>query len=441
MMRELERTLRLVERLERDLQALLDSPLYQRIPRNQSVPGALRPTNILVSDPHYRKVAALWRAWGQYGSEPHPTREEIRRRIQAACHHFGTFAQLVVVRALHEFGYRAPPDTVLTRSTVVELSSPWGDTRLRCSEGAMSLELRNATLRLVPLLAPLTPDGARALWSQLREQAGNGADTVVLALGRPQDLDGVDEQTARAFAGWDWPRAQPISPWSLDAVERVARMLRGWMAPHRHTGYPPRAVVRPDPGVTYPKWMQRHGETLAIIAPTDAAERQRFSKECARRREELEREKQQANKARRAFDPGRLRALDELEALLRQAERLEPWTRCPVCETGRGIFEPRPASSESWDQWSWWCRCTQCSSEWGLRVCGSSACRLAYPVLEPAGCRRPANEDAPPPTGWVDRHYGRDLWAEPCWSSDSPHVFRCSQCGRCPENGCSRCHG
>jgi hypothetical protein len=440
LMRELLRTLQLVERLERDLQALLDSPLYRKIPRNMSVPDVLRPTNILVSDPHYRKVAALWRAWGRHGSAPHPTREELRRRRQAACLHFGTFARLVVVRALHEFGYRVPPDTVLTGSAVVELSSPLGDARLRCSEGAMSLELRNATLRVVPMLAPLTPDWASALWSQLRDHAGKASDTVVLALGRPQDLDGVDEETAKAFAGWSWPRVQPISPWSLDAVERVARVLRGWEASHRLTGYPPRAVVRPDPGVTFPRWMRRLEETVAIISPTDAAEQQRFLKECARRRDELEREQQQANKARRAFDPGRIRALEELEKLLRQAGRLEPWTRCPVCGTGQGIFEPRPTSSETWDQWSWWCRCTQCASEWGLRVCGSNSCRSAYPVLEPAGCRRPSHEAAPPP-GWVDQHYGRDLWAEPCWSSESPHVFRCSRCGRCPESGCSRCRG
>ncbi|RKH44288.1 hypothetical protein [Corallococcus sicarius] len=436
LMQELLRALQLVERLERDLQALLDSPLYQELPRTRSVPVALQPTNILVNDPHYRKVAALWRAWARYGHVPHPSREEVRRQRQAACRDFGAFARLIVVRALSDLGYQPPAGTLLAASAVVELSGPRGTARLECAEGGMTLECEKARLRFVPLLVPLTRDGSGSLWQQVREHAASSLNTVVLALGRPQEGDTAE--TTRAISGWEWPRLLPISPWSLDAVERVTRVIHGWEAATRLAGYPPRAVVRPDPGVSLPKWMQRVGDSVAIVAPANATEQQRLLAECARRGGELEREQQQARNARRPFDPGRLSALDQLKKLLPLAARMESCLRCPVCETAPGSFEPRPAGNEDWDQWSWWCRCKRCESEWGLRVCGE--CRAAYPVLEPGGCQGPATGERRA-AGWVDRHYGRDLWAEPCGGSESPDAFRCSHCGRCPERGCSHCLG
>ena len=82
---ELTDTLKALERLQRALQALLDTPLYREIPRDTFVPVTLVSTNILANDPHYRKVAGLWRAWAQHGHRPGPTREQLRLRRQADC--------------------------------------------------------------------------------------------------------------------------------------------------------------------------------------------------------------------------------------------------------------------------------------------------------------------------------------------------------------------
>ncbi|MSQ84700.1 MAG: DUF2357 domain-containing protein, partial [Myxococcales bacterium] len=64
---ELRETLGALDRAQRSLQQLLDSQLYRNVPRRHSVAVSLNPTNILINDQHYRKVALLWRVWAQFG--------------------------------------------------------------------------------------------------------------------------------------------------------------------------------------------------------------------------------------------------------------------------------------------------------------------------------------------------------------------------------------
>jgi hypothetical protein len=425
---ELSRTLSILERLQRDLQALLDSPLYREVPRSTFVPAALVPTNILVNDPHYRKVAALWRAWARHGHVPSATREALRARRQTDCRNFTTFALLVVARALADLGYMTPTDDAPDCEGGLVLDGPLGEVRLTAAGGTISLAINDRILRIVPCLVAVDRESAAAMWEQIRGESDRPEDTVVLWLGRPEDLEHLEPGAARALGGWEHPRVLPISPWTLDCVERVARVVRQWEATHRFSGYPPRAKVQPDPGIALPPWLHRAvgSAWVAVGKPAPLQERQSFARACQKRKADLQRAEATARNTQRQFDPGLLGAIDALLGLAERAGLLEPWATCPVCDSlGAKDFEARPASREEWERWSWWCCCSRCSSSWGTQPC--AACKRAVPVLLPHG-RRSHPGDIAPPVGWLDRTYGRDVWAEPPWNSEDAGGYRCAAC-------------
>lgn len=435
---QLAHTLKVMERLRRDLQALLGSPLYREVPPETFVPVALRPTNILVNDPHYRKVAALWRAWARHGHTGQPTREELQRRREAERRNFNAFALLIVVQALEGLGYRPPEGVEIPGAGEIELDGPLKPVRLRVSEGTIRLETRSASLEIASVLSPVGRDRAGELWRQIQwESADRPDDKVVLLLGRATDLAGVDPATESAFAGWEYPRVVLISPWSLDCVERIARVIRQWESRHRFKDYPPRAQVRLEPEIKLPDWMRRAQGFVAVVSPASAEQQRAFVRDCELRMVAQKREQAEAQRARRTFDPGRIEALETLARLAERAPELAGWDACPVCGRRSGNrFEPRPGDDGAWERWAWWCRCGDCSSQWGLRVCG--ACRHSFPVLVP-DVQRGSRDERREGAGWIDRWYGRDVWAEPCGRSDSSGAFRCTRCRRCPSSGCASC--
>lgn len=422
MQRELKDTLRAVERLQSALQALRESVLYTNVPRGAFVPTTLVPTNILANDPHYRKVAALWRAWVRYGHEAGPTPEELRRRRQEDRRSFESFVLLLVIQALHGLGYHADAETVISGPGSVELHGPLGDARLAVKDGAPRFEVDGCALHIVPRLAQLDREKASDLWRQISHEPRPPGESAVLLVGRPEQLEDLDPEIARAFGGWGHPRVLLVSAWSLDCTERLARVLRAWEAPIRLSRYPARAVVSPDPGVDLPRWLKRVAGEVAVVEPATEAELEGFERRCQEREEKLKREETDATRGKRPFDPGAQRALAALRRLAGKARDLRPWTTCPVCDTAGARFEHRPADAR-WERWAWWCRCGACSAEWGLHVCGS--CARAFPVLSP---------NVPWPTGGegassissVDRAFGRDLWAEP--RLDRTGAFQCPRC-------------
>ena len=424
--REVERTLRRVEGFQRSLQALLDTSLYVRIPRGRSVPPALVPTNILVNDPHYRKVAALWRAWARYGHHKAPTRDELRKQRQEDCRNFDAFGRLIVIHALHELGFRPGPEGTFPADTGVDLRGPLGGATLKESGGSLRFSLSDRTLYIVPVLAPMAAEVAPAVWRQLDEQVEPGSDTLLLLLGRPEDLESLDPDIARSCSGWTRPKILLISAWSLDCVERVARVLGAWEAQQRFSGYPRKERAVPDPGVVLPSWLRREGPFVALLRPPLEAERADFLQCCEQRRKVLEREQAQARKARGAFDPGQLTSLEIICQLAGDAKSyFEGWTRCPVCPVESNSLEPRP-DGDRWDRWTWWCRCAGCSAEWGLRTCDKN--RHRFPVLIPK-VSWPTEAAGASAARALDRAFGRDVWAEPRCDGSPERSFLCPICG------------
>src|SRR5262249_41777506 len=155
-----------------------------------------------------------------------------------------------------------------------------------------------------------------------------------------------------------------LSPWSLDCVERVGRVLRQAEAAQRFADYPPRVILRGDPGIDLPMWIERVGPTFAVVSPADKAMQAALAGTCDRRREALEREEKAARLAGGTVDPGRLRALIEICRLAERAVQLQRWSVCPVCENERcNVFEARPDSNGDWNRWTFWCCCVACPAE------------------------------------------------------------------------------
>lgn len=107
-------TLDTLEQLRRELLGLRDSRIYDAIPVRTQVPGTLRRTNILLNDPHYRKVARLWRRRERTAQDRNlsPTeRFERQREFHVA---FEAFGVLLTCRALKDFGF-VPRDAEVPR--------------------------------------------------------------------------------------------------------------------------------------------------------------------------------------------------------------------------------------------------------------------------------------------------------------------------------------
>jgi len=427
--RQLAEALQAMERVQRELRALLDSRLYVEVPRNAFVGLSLRPTNILLNDSRYREVANLWREWAIHGHVPEPTRDELRRERQTQCGSFDRFALLVVLRALVGLGMAPPPGAMLESGRQLKLVGPRGASKLRLSDdGVVLLSSGNQELRIVPMLARLGAETFPRLWQALVGDVRTS--TVVILLGRQADVSSNDRALELAINAWAQPKVLVASPWSIDSVERASRVLGSWLAVHALPHFPT-AQVKPDPGVVLPNWLWRDGDSVIAIAPPNGGGAA-FDSECARKLTSLKAEQERARVSRQAFDPGRINALGPLRELARAAEHLAALADCPVCgKNARERFEPRvsPGSAATWT-----CRCDGCSSQWGTRVCGS--CKETFPVLSPGGARPHPGGDRPP-ADWIDRSFGRDLWAVPCWRPDRPDTYRCSRCNSCPCGGCS----
>jgi hypothetical protein len=435
---ELDSIIKKLDDAQHDLQGLLGSVLYKEVPRSTFVAPALQPTNILVNDSHYRKVAELWRIWARDAHKPHPTREQIRIQRQAACRSFDRFAQLLVCRALHDLGYEL---TSNADGSAWTLSAPQANLEWRSlADGTISIDARSARLHIVPVLAGVPSDAtmAESFWQALHSETPETRDTLILMLGHPDDILSLPPHLARAFSGFDKPRVLTIAPWSLDSVERVARVLRSWEAPLRHRAYPLHVKVRPDPGIVLPDWLQRVGDDVGVVKPPREAELQKFLANCDRARLEVERRKQEAIRARQAWDPGMMKALDILQDLAKRGEELRHLLCCPVCDSSKEMtFDPRGDVKGQWERFTFRCVCGDCRSSFELRTC-SGNCRATFLVLEPA-VKLPINGHEPPRANWVDQTFGRDVFAEPCWvQTGKRREFLCPNCGVCTGSGCER---
>lgn len=426
------RTLLLLQGMEGELRALLDSPLYRGLPGGPRTSGALRRTNVLARDQHYRHVADLWLILGEAGRRPPRSPEERHGEAQEAIRHFARFSWLLVIHALAACGFEFLEEDAGS----LRVRAPWADVYQvhRDSDGSVRLldAAGDSLLRLVPLHAALAQagEGQRAGVRAQVENAGrepaHGAEkhptfpcpAVVLFPGSARDLAALPGSDAAALyrfaAGMpaSGPGLLPVSTQDIDSVERVGRAIR-W-ATHRGAmlAYPPRVRVPPTlrsivPGAGF----DLDGNVLTIRKPVVPPEMGRLTRAVeAVRRTALSRGRQGEAEVsgieqfREAFD-----AADGV---------LSGLACCPLCgkEAARIQFTPRSGDTFA-------ARCPACETGWGIDLCAACGERIPYllPLLVNGG---PATRG----TGWADQAFGADLLALPAEADSSQRRFRCPAC-------------
>lgn len=429
-----------LQSIRRRLLQCQDRPLYRAV--NTRAAAALgqsmRPTNILNNDSNYRKVAELWRAWTAHcGADAGAEERALRRQRESEA--FDRFARLLATRALDSLGWRTDHPASLAAGAEITLRRGAATLALRLhADGAMSLRCGDDRLRLAPILCGLNASWVAAvegeLTSHCRDAAGTNLLVLMLETLPPKATDHPPlsrmRHQSRLMAGWSAPTTILVSPFEIDSQERLERALNLWLAPRILPAYGARVHLPGPPTRRLPDWLhvrEIDGRRSASVRkpPSD--------RDLLEFRNQLDAELRfdvRDGRSRQQHLEADRRCVEALRKLIEPAERLADVLICPVCG-GLGNFEPRTEGSE----WTWWCRCGGCDSEWGTRSCRS--CHRAYPVL------RPGNVDAPAPElrtpDWIDVTYGRDLWSAPCADPSRNDAFRCCHCGSCGdgEGGCA----
>lgn len=429
---ELTRTMKRLQLAQRDLQTLLDAPLYQRVPRRQTVALFLKPTNILVNDPHYRKVAALWRSWVKFGHKRQETAQQRATRRQREAAAWDRFVLHLVVRGFAALGWSATP----SGDGWTLAKAGWSSVRVATDEMGVVRADGDRPLRLLPICADLAGADPDAVQAQVEHLDRSDAEVVVMHVGGGVALPDTDRASGWSIGG----RAVLFlcSPWSIDSEERMARLLYGWLCRAATPPYPVAATLHALP--EWPgrrEWLRHDGDQLvAFRAPTEreASEARAWAAGKAR---ELDTEAQRAKAAKLAFAVAPREAVTALQKFVgRAADALVGMDNCPVCG-GQGLVEPRPGKLADGSDATWWATCRSCESQWGIRPC--TGCGTRYRALVPqTGLNTAAVAKATPARDWPDKVFGRDLWAQPC-STGAVGQFRCPDCGACSNGTCHRC--
>jgi hypothetical protein len=453
-----ERTLQRLERLLYRVLRLMDSPLYRKVPKEARVPRALRTTNLLSNDPNYRGVARLWHHWSLLAAPQAPSPRQLHQRNQDLRRGFDAWCMLLLVRACGQLGLEALDDYLET-----PITPGCGPIRLRTGhdlrwvpDGTLSIaEGAEICVKFVPIVHVLeAADSATAAEGRtaplVRSAAGNAAWTVILHPAVPgrvphPQLAGVGDPPFPGTPGAiDFVR---VSPFSLDSVERVARVVRWATLAPRMLTYPPRIAAPPaDLAELVSGWVQRddqsrscllrppHLQELARLGLDQRLARARANRDkLASQREEVDAElrKARGNDRRQMADLNRrrrelLRPLQDAQDLLNRLESfnadlaaaarpLRDLATCPVCRAPgelipheHGCFRAR---CSRWDS---------CGSTWELRIEPTSQARV--PTLLPGGTQPASWPDTAPPQ-WVDDILGCDVLTIPMMEHDGGVTF------------------
>jgi hypothetical protein len=430
---ELPRTRQHLERAQRELQALLDAPLYQRVPRQQHVAVSLKPTNILVNDPHYRKVAALWRSWAEFGHKRQQTHQQRAERRQREASAWDRFVLHLVARGFRALGWAATP---LQEGGWQLVKRGWAAVRTEVDSSGLLRLSSKGTLRILPLCADLAGALPKAVLAQLEALDRLGDEVVVAHVGGGLDLADTDRASGWSIGG----RAVLLacSPWAIDSEERMARVLHGWLCRAATMAYP---VTRRVPSLpTLPRgwdWLRYDAPHLVALRAPDEQETAAAQSWATAQAKELDTAAQRAKAAKQAFAIAPREAVRALQSFLGELhERLAGLQPCPVCGA-QGLVEPRPGRRPDGSDATWWAICSSCSSEWGTRPC--TGCGGRYRALLPQmGLDLARAVESTPGRDWPDKVLGLDVWAQPC-STGATGQFRCPGCGACSGGACARC--
>lgn len=212
----------LLKRLYGKVRQLEHRGLYPEIPRNVNVPIALRNTNILQHDPHYRHLRPLWVLAHSGAAREVQTPQQKFEAAKARGSRYAAFLELLVRKALQA-------SALLAWDEAGEKAAfgPW-ELRLRSGQDACRLDLFGDEKALVSRLTMVAGWRGRRPWQEQRE------DYVVFFC---HDIESLDDATGEGSV---------LHPLQFYAVERVRLAIEKWLLKQVLNRYP--FEVAPIPG-------------------------------------------------------------------------------------------------------------------------------------------------------------------------------------------------
>ncbi|MEV7163237.1 DUF2357 domain-containing protein [Streptomyces microflavus] len=424
-LRELESLLAVVE-------IMLGSPLSRAVDHRSAPPRELHPTNLLSSDPRYRRVASLWQACTTIASTPLGEAETARRReeVRAAFERFTCLLLLLACKLLQAIPDAGQPVPAPGRTTRFRLrGEPLTVTWTRSSDFTLRWCERQ-TLRVIPLTVDLcTAPDAVAITTSLADirrgwSTSECGDDLIVYPGVLQERQNVESDVAQAAYRIGHHDAEssgtqvsvaPLSPLDIFSVSRLVRAVRWatWGTDARSYPYTVSTSASNRAVLADCSWLESRPDGVAVVrAPSP---------------DELEQLPALVKKTRGRHGSGRAtehevqRLRADFEALKDGAVKTKLLAACPICAKSgsprQTVFEPRKGGLFA-------ASCSSCRTRWELRRC--LACDQAFPLLDPDGST---------PTGAaeseLDRRSGGTFLAVPCWAPDGTGQYICPACNTC----------
>lgn len=449
--RRAARTLKKLEAMAAWAQSLRGSTLGATLRGRRTGQRSLRNTNVIANDRHYRAAGLVWSA---YEREPAANESPDDRRTRLLARHraFDNYALGLIARALHGLGYEPEEDGVPDSGSPIVLRGRWGTVDLlRNLDGTLVLSSHGVNSRFVPLTDVVGPDddhpAIMARWASMTDTVT--VPTVVLYLGASEAVRKLPQSAAQTMmsAGPDatTPGVRlfgvPVSPLETTSLERVARAVALAFQSPALLDYPAEVRLREERvprrlidrlvsadltqrGLS-PLFHSVDPDAIAVRRPLTASERASLDGLV---RQLTDRTKSPGWERDSARHIGGL-----VSAIESAAASIAPLLACPLCGA------QADTSDLTRDGVVFSITCRACDTRWGHERCG--VCGTRIPIIEPE--RELRNPEVVGP-GWVERIYGQDALASPCWARTTTGRYVCVKCGSCSVSekdgtNCVRC--
>lgn len=320
--------LQAVQKMAKRLRQLRFGVLYQAIPRTARVPIALKNTNVLTHDTHYREMAGLWQLAHQ-GERASSLKSDEKIRQRMAQHgYYAAFLGLLVRHALKASKILtplAPPDAWQFAGTGLKLEQP------HTCEWRLALAWPEKTRGSTKTLTFVAAWEGHSDWDAEAAGADAAAARQVVFCHPAQPTDEISP------TGEDGV----LNPLQFYAVERIKQRIESWLYRTALAAYPAVLPTLPTSLCEVlcqkaPQAFAPHHKGLSVVGPAHVDVRGLAGQHGAN-------------------DTTR----DQLQAGVALVCTL---ATCRVCGNPATTFKPDANGK------TFWAACSSCGHEWGVRV-------------------------------------------------------------------------
>lgn len=424
---EAEETLKQLQSIQYKLRGLISTPLYQAIPRQATIKGSLKRTNILVHDQHYRYVDQLWRKWSQWKSQNKKTTEQFFQDGQKFCEGFESFCLLLISRALmgndtsDDKGFSFQPRTNCIpkkdgspsyfQGVFGEITMTWNP------DGTFLLTdhvLDKRPLKIIPVISNLKTANCQDLIDTIQDEIEEQTSLtnpetpyyLILYPGIKEERQHLsfDLQNSlytlgsRQFPDQSLVGFLPVTPLDIFSVERIARGIQWWLNGQRYQAYPQLISLQhslPNQLLSFCRCLKRSSNNYQFWVKQfpHPEEKQSYEKELERM---INQSRSQGRNQRGELQ--NLEAIKNMNLWEKIEEAINPLVICPVCHHPDNQNNFRALETGCFS-----CFCNQCGSEWGTKM--SSQFNRKYPYIELNHAQIISTPEE------IDRAVGRDIIA------------------------------